>query len=125
MGYSKQRELVKAIVASSCAHPSATDIYLEARKTIPDISLGTVYRNLSLLSQSGEILRIPVDKGDRFDKTTCCHAHFCCVKCGRVFDVPTDGMAALADRICDHGHDVKRTTLLFEGVCKSCAKSDE
>ena len=72
--YSRQREVIKEYLASTKEHPTADTVYLHVRKTFPKISLGTVYRNLNLLADTGEALMITTpDGGVRFDATTTPH----------------------------------------------------
>ena len=86
--YSRQREVIKEYLASTKEHPTADTVYLHVRKTFPKISLGTVYRNLNLLADTGEALKITTpDGGVRFDATTTPHYHVLCCKCGCVQDL--------------------------------------
>ena len=75
--YSRQREVIKAFLYNTDKHPTADDVYVNIRKQYPNISLGTVYRNLTLLSDMGEIKRLRVGDGiDHFDADTSPHNHF-------------------------------------------------
>ena len=103
-------------------HPSANDVYTAIREQIPNVSLGTIYRNLNQLAAAGEIRKIRCGDGpDRFDYHTEDHGHFVCTKCGRFFDVPnhliminaTDGDNSLPGR-------VDSFELMLEGVCRDC-----
>ena len=77
--YSKQREAIKDFLAHSHEHPTADVVYMNLRESFPNISLGTVYRNLSLLSEMGQIQKISMrDGADRFDGTITPHDHFIC-----------------------------------------------
>ena len=82
MNYSKQREALLRVLRSTRSHPTAYWVYEELRKEIPNISLGTVYRNLAKLAQNGDILKLDIisDK-ERFDGFTARHAHFVCNEC--------------------------------------------
>ena len=76
MRYSKQRELVLQKVEQLCDHPTAEEIYDEAIKECPGLSLGTVYRNLNSLVDAGRVRRVCIPgKADRFDHTLCWHSH--------------------------------------------------
>lgn len=93
---SKQRDAILAAVLESCCHPDADSICARVRADIPNISLGTVYRNLGKLAEEGIIRRISVPSGaDRFDKTLCPHGHIVCPVCGDVSDLSTEVTAAL------------------------------
>ena len=86
--YSRQRESIKVCLQGRKDHPTADMLYTDVRKEFPNISLGTVYRNLSLLSELGEIKRLTTGDGpDRFDGDTSTHHHFICRKCHRVTDL--------------------------------------
>ena len=75
--YSRQREAIKEFMMTRKDHPTADMVYMNVRKEFPNISLGTVYRNLTLLSDMGELLRLRVGDGvDHFDATTTPHYHF-------------------------------------------------
>jgi Fur family peroxide stress response transcriptional regulator len=86
--YSRQREAIKEYLLHTKEHPTADTVYLHIRRSYPNISLGTVYRNLNLLSEQGEILKINCQDGsDRFDGNPNPHYHFICKECGRVLDL--------------------------------------
>ena len=89
MKYSRQRESIKENLMNRYDHPTAETVYLDVKKDYPNISLGTVYRNLSLLSEIGEIQKISSSNGpERFDGNPKPHFHFFCRKCGQVTDIP-------------------------------------
>ena len=86
--YSKQREMIKDFLMTRKDHPTADIVYTNVRQQNPNISLGTVYRNLTLLADIGEISRIRVGDGvDHFDADTSPHYHFVCTECGSVIDL--------------------------------------
>lgn len=88
MRYSKQRQVVRDILKSRCDHPTADMIFAAARETEPNISLGTVYRNLKVLSDEGEILTLETeDKKIHYDGDTRPHSHFLCSVCGGITDI--------------------------------------
>ena len=77
--HSRQRESIRNFLMQRCDHPTAETVYLGIKEDFPNISLGTVYRNLSLLAELGEILKISVGNGpDRFDANLKPHYHFFC-----------------------------------------------
>ena len=121
---SRQREAIVTFLKTRKDHPTADVVYQEIRATIPNISLGTVYRNLALLSERGEILRLPCDgKMDHFDADIRPHYHIICNQCGCVkdMDLPySDDMEQLANQQFDGV--ITRHSLLFEGLCKDCSK---
>ena len=89
--YSRQRESIKHFLMMTKEHPTADEVYMHVKQEYPNISLGTVYRNLNLLTDIGEAIKISTpDGGDRFDGRTAPHNHFLCKKCGRLLDLELD-----------------------------------
>jgi Fur family peroxide stress response transcriptional regulator len=125
MRKTKQKEAILEVLRGTTSHPTADWVYNEVRKEIPNISLGTVYRNLRLLCESGEISELDLcGTFSRFDARQDNHYHFRCEKCGLVLDVdlPVD---AEIDRIAAKktGFEVLFHRLEFRGVCKNCWES--
>lgn len=120
MKYSYQREKILETVKDSCDHPTAERIYQRVKTKIPNISLGTVYRNLNFLADNCDILKISMTNGDRFDKTVKNHSHFRCTKCNNVFDVDYFDINDLP--IKDNQNIITKITINFEGICKNCQK---
>ncbi len=120
--YSRQREAIKEFLATRKDHPTADVVYMNVRKEYPNISLGTVYRNLTLLAEQGEISRIRVGDGtDRFDPTTKEHFHFVCKNCGSVIDLDVDGMDDMAQQVSNNfGGSIDGHVTYFFGSCKNC-----
>ncbi|MFN3561125.1 MAG: transcriptional repressor [Chloroherpetonaceae bacterium] len=86
--YSRQREEILRVVRETESHPTADWVYEQVRKTLPHVSLGTVYRNLNLLADEGLVQRVILDDGIvRFDGNTHHHHHFICTKTGKIYDV--------------------------------------
>ncbi len=118
--YSKQREVIGEILQSTKAHPSAAEVYKAAREIIPNISLGTVYRNLDALSHDGEAQTFVVGDIAHFDADVSSHPHFFCKKCGRVSDLECD-MQKLVSLINGlEGCEIDRETILIGGICSNC-----
>lgn len=122
--HSRQRDSILAFLATRYDHPTAETVYENVRKEYPNISLGTVYRNLSLLSDIGEIQKLSSMNGpDRFDFNASPHYHFYCEECGGVSDLnmePMDHINLLAAHDFAgkiHGHQA-----YFYGICPECAK---
>ena len=91
--YSRQREAIKDYLSSVTTHPTADTVYMHIKEEFPNISLGTVYRNLNLLADIGEAIKITTpDGGDRFDARTNPHYHFYCKCCKRMIDMDFDHM---------------------------------
>ena len=120
--YSRQREALLKELYSRCDHPTADTLYLSLREKIPNISLGTVYRNLSRLAESGKIQQIFVDGPDHFDGDITEHSHFFCKKCATVFDVTIPTALELGDLVKENIADsVDKQVIQFYGTCKKCA----
>lgn len=120
--YSRQRESIKQYLCSTHEHPTADMVYAAVQKQYPNISLGTVYRNLGFLEQQGEIVKLSVGgMSDRYDANTDRHYHFICRDCGRVIDLdmmPLKHIEVIAGEkfqgvIEDH-------MALFWGHCDDC-----
>lgn len=127
--HSAKRDAILSVLRETKCHPSADWIYAQLKPRHPDLSLGTVYRNLSLFRQDGEIMSVgTVDGQERFDAETKPHAHFVCESCGKVLDVDIDP-EMLPDGLYEHlsGHcglQPRAHALTFFGQCEECAKSD-
>ncbi len=119
---SKQRNEILIVLKSTNRHPTADWIYEQARKIIPNISLGTVYRNLKLLKEEGVILELDfAGTVGRFDGNTKDHQHFRCEQCGQVFDVDEPLHKRIDKRVAKQiGGQVFNHLLEFRGVCKDC-----
>lgn len=120
--YSKQREAILNELQSRCDHPTAAQVYQGVRKVIPNISLGTVYRNLANLVESGEILSITVGDGyEHFDGDKSFHLHLHCKGCGAIIDsrVSQNKIKGLADL---NGFLPETSVCVVYGLCKNCNK---
>ena len=119
-----QRAIVLETVNKLKCHATADEVYREIIKEHPSISKATVYRNLNLLSEMGEIRRLETPgSADRFDHITGNHCHVKCTVCGRVFDVDMEYVSGLESGIRDaHGFDFAGYDIIFHGVCPECKK---
>ena len=122
----RKRDAILACIRSTTEHPSAEWIYEAVKSQIPDISLATVYRNLSLFKEQGLITSLGTVKGvERFDGNIEPHVHFICTGCGSVLDltgmeVPEELNSAAAR---DSGGRVDSCQLSFTGMCGNCAQN--
>lgn len=124
--YSKQREVIKDFLFTRKDHPTADMVYMNVRQQYPNISLGTVYRNLTLLTERGEIRRISVGDGvDHFDADTSPHNHFICKRCGRVIDLEMESIEHISEAASQNfdGH-IEGHVTYFYGLCGDCCKAD-
>lgn len=123
---SAQRSLILDIMAGNKTHPTADEIYEEARKKDPHISRGTVYRNLNFLVDSKNILRISVPNGaDHFDSTLEEHYHFYCENCGKVTDVPELDISKIKETesaLSQQGYSQIKHKIVLEGLCPECSR---
>jgi Fe2+ or Zn2+ uptake regulation protein len=126
--HSAQKEMIGEVLAR-LDHPTAIELYEEVRKDRPQISLGTVYRNLNLMAEEGELLRLSFPEApDRFDPNAHEHYHAVCVSCGRIFDTDCTLPAELigeVDRAVESctGVEVKSRVMIFKGVCAACRQA--
>lgn len=122
--YSRQREAIKEFLMTRKDHPTAETVYFNVRKIYPNISLGTVYRNLTLLSEMGEIQKLHLKDGiDHFDADTSPHNHFLCTKCGAVLDIDySAGEDPDMDQKANACFDgiVTGHITYFQGICPAC-----
>ena len=120
--YSRQREAIIEYLSKTKEHPTADTIYMDIRETYPNISLGTVYRNLNLLVEKGEVLRlIGMDESDRYDGNTHDHYHFLCNKCKRVLDIDMESIDQI-NTIANKSFPgkVEGHVTYFYGTCDKC-----
>ncbi len=121
MRNTKQKSLILEIINNSYDHMTAEQIYKECKKILPNISLGTVYRNLNILVNNNLIIRIKMkDNIDRYDKSIK-HSHIICNNCGKIDDVFVDCFKELPE-VKDY--EVMNYELIFNGICKKCRKKE-
>ena len=119
---SKQRELVLKVLTGTKSHPDAEWIYEQARREMPGISLGTVYRNLRLLKERGEVQEIlSGTSGSRYDATVDNHYHLRCLSCGSVIDIDVPVRQDINFEVeRATGFSISHHHLEFHGFCPSC-----
>ncbi|WP_265332426.1 Fur family transcriptional regulator [Zhaonella formicivorans] len=118
----KQKKVILDVLKNTDTHPTADWIYEKARKTLPDISLGTVYRNLHVLKELGEISELNYGSSySRYDGNPAAHYHFVCEACGKVLDVDLPVQTKLNDEVASQmGLKVTHHRLEFYGLCDEC-----
>ncbi|MCH4052901.1 MAG: transcriptional repressor [Atopobiaceae bacterium] len=117
----RQRELVLSSVEGRCDHPSAEQVYEDVRDVDPHVSRATVYRNLHLLVDTGSIVSIRTEDGERFDRRTDDHAHIICQACGKVEDAPAPDLGDADERAAQAtGFVVRGHAVVFSGICPEC-----
>ena len=119
----KQRRLIHDIINNSCEHMTAEKIHKIAKNTIPSIALGTVYRNLGLMCDDGDIMRVVIPgEPDRFDRNVVYHNHMICDVCGKVMDLFIDDLDAfLRSRT---NAEMKSYNLAVHCICSDCANKN-
>ncbi len=121
----KQRAIILEELRKVKSHPTADEMYGIVRKRLPNISLGTVYRNLDFLSESGEI-RCIVTSGSskRFDGDLSPHQHIRCVNCGCIADVYQSASPPMVNTLKIPGFaKVLTSRVEFDGICEHCARN--
>lgn len=119
---SKQRDAIKAYLMSTTSHPTAETVYSAIQQEFPNISLGTVYRNLNFLVEHGEALRLNCENGvDHFDGNPQPHNHFFCNKCKCIIDLEMDRIEHI-DVIAGAGFPgkIQGHVVYFYGECANC-----
>lgn len=124
---SPQRSAVYMYLQENRIHPSAETIYHELKKTLPTISLTTVYNTLKLLGSKGALQEVIIeDRELRFDGDTREHAHFKCLQCGKVFDLfPEEGQKMATDLPgLPEGFSMTELHICLKGYCKDCGNKN-
>ncbi|MGI6720731.1 MAG: Fur family transcriptional regulator [Anaerovoracaceae bacterium] len=122
----RQRQLVLDVVLARSDHPTADQVYADARAIDEKISRGTVYRNLHTLAARGDILQVKLPDVDRYEELADRHYHIICTECGAVYDAPIPYDDTLDRRASEiSGCDIKRHRTTFEGRCPECKQRCE
>ena len=122
---SKKRDAMLRLMQGTNCHPSADWVYQQLKPEFPDLSLGTVYRNLNQLREEKLICQVGVVNGqDRFDADTRPHAHFVCTCCGAVIDLPdySPGEEQIKALSGQFGFMVEGHEFYLKGLCETCIK---
>ncbi|MGL4878305.1 MULTISPECIES: Fur family transcriptional regulator [Paraclostridium] len=122
MKFSKQRELILNAVKDNTVHPTADFIYDYLKKDNPNLSLGTVYRNLSQLVNHGYIQKVSMPGlPDRFDANVIEHNHMICDVCGNIQDIHSDILKNIPSVISNElDIEITSCTVILHGICKNC-----
>lgn len=122
MRYSSRREAILRMLKNTKEHPSAETVYNKVRETIPNISLGTVYRNLKDMTESGELETVETKDGSlHYDADISSHAHFVCETCGKISDI--FGYDDIREPLEHAGYKVTGVKTVVYGICPDCLKS--
>jgi Fe2+ or Zn2+ uptake regulation protein len=121
----RQRGVILDILKETHEHPTAETIYRESRRVLPNISLGTVYRNLNFLRDQGTVREIRPSEGgsSRFDRADTPHAHFHCVRCSALLDIPLP--PAIQSFRFEEEERISAVSLVDLHVIGSCSRCGE
>ena len=119
----RKRSAILSYLRSVTNHPSAEKVFTDLKTEIPDLSMGTVYRNLSLFKQQGLAISVATVHGvERFDGNVQPHVHFICTDCAAVIDLEDmavpQALTSAAETSC--GGQVAECQLSFTGRCRTC-----
>jgi Fur family peroxide stress response transcriptional regulator len=125
--HSVKRDAILMVLKETNTHPGAQWVYERLKPSMPDLSLGTVYRNLRFFREEGAALSVGVINGEeRFDGVTKPHPHLVCSKCGAVLDLPPSqadvlcgGLEQLEDS-AEKGFSIDFRRTVFYGLCRDC-----
>lgn len=119
MRSSRQRDAVLEVLRTSCDHPTADVIFECVREKIPNISLGTVYRNLGQLKDEGIITVVESsDKKVHYEGNLTEHIHFLCKKCNNITDIFCK--SAIPEELLNMGFEIESQKTVYYGICKNC-----
>ncbi len=119
----RQRRIILEVLKGVKNHPSADSVYEMVRARLPHISLGTVYRNLELLTQAGLIQKLDGGSQKRYDADTSTHYHFRCLECSQIVDLPFPALGQV-EKICEKmsEYEILGHQLELVGRCPKCRK---
>jgi len=123
----QQRKLIYEILKDTDIHPTADWIYEKVKKYIPNISLGTVYRNLKVLKEEGLILEFNDGRQSRFDARIDKHFHFKCEICNNIYDIDRNNIIEQINtkQLNKNGFIVEDIDITFKGICPKCGEKNE
>ncbi len=119
MRSSKQRDAILNVLKNCYDHPTADIIYERVKEKIPNISLGTVYRNLGQLCSEGLIIAIGVGEDKiHYDGNSGEHIHFYCKKCCKLTDFNVK--SNVAEQLVSNGCEIHSAKIVYDGICRKC-----
>jgi Fur family transcriptional regulator, peroxide stress response regulator len=118
----RQLAMVWQAIKDDKSHPTADQVYERVRRKLPNISLGTVYRNLQKLVALKKLQVLMLGRSQHFDPLVQRHQHFICEACDRVFDVLVESQREIRPaKLPEEGFTVTSHQLAFYGTCKGCS----
>ncbi|MFA5513995.1 MAG: transcriptional repressor [Sphaerochaetaceae bacterium] len=128
MRYSRQRELIFETLKNFETHPTAEQLYIQVKQEMPQISLGTVYRNLNILVEKGKIRKVDSLESSsvRYDARSDEHSHLVCTKCGTVKDLDLSYFYSV-DKLLKEKFDftVTEHNIVLKGLCSDCSLTEK
>lgn len=118
----KQKAAILEYLRSVKSHPNAEMVYLALKSKIPNLSLGTVYRNLEEFSKDERIKKIEVAGRKRFDGDIFFHGHFICEKCGEIKDLFFKSLSGIKKQ-CPKNYSIEKVDIKIKGRCKNCERN--
>lgn len=121
--FSRKREAILGALRETKSHPTAEWVYAKLKPSYPDLSLGTVYRNLSLFLREGAVIKVASVNGqERYDANTEPHPHFICDGCGDVSDMDMSfGLSLPEERRSFPGGSIDYCDVVYHGTCRKCS----
>jgi Fe2+ or Zn2+ uptake regulation protein len=128
MRYSRQRELILETLKNFENHPTAEQLYLRVKDQLPTLSLGTVYRNLNLLVELGQIRKVEStgSASVRYDARKDEHCHLVCLSCNSIIDIDLDYFNSVDSKIKDEfNFTVTEHEVVLKGICSNCSSAEK
>jgi len=123
----RQRKIIYDLLVKHPIHPTAEELYEKVKRELPNISLGTVYRNLEVLCEQGYAVKVPsVDNKMHFDGNTTSHFHIQCEMCGKIVDVTVEKVDIDREEIEEKsGFRCSGYQIRLDGICPECMENRE
>ena len=118
----RQLEVIWGAIQNDKSHPTADQVYEKVRRKLPNVSLGTVYRNLQKLVADEKLQILMLGRAQHFDPLVERHQYFICERCEQVYDVLVDSEREIKSaKLAPEGFKVTSHRLAFYGFCKHCS----
>lgn len=123
--FTAQRHHVYDVLLQTLDHPTAEEVFIRAKQTIPEISIATVYNCLDALVKCNLVRQVNVDRGaTRYCPNMNDHFHFCCDECGRVFDIDSKHFEGVQQITLPKGFRLTRREISLKGICPDCVTKE-
>jgi Fur family peroxide stress response transcriptional regulator len=118
--FSQQRETILSAVRNTRCHPRAEWVHNKVKETMPNVSLGTVYRNLGVLAENGRINAIQIEGATHYDGVTEMHQHFYCTACETIYDIELSNKTFVSKVEQKTKHHITESLVMMKGICELC-----